>query len=93
MRLYVLFRLGVLVKSSASFIKLLISFIVVGLSFLFIETKELCEARAKLEMSSNLADEPSLAVLLPPHLKLLDEKVTATRFHTVNENPFETVNL
>ena len=29
----------------------------------------------------------------PPHLKLLDEKVTATRFHTVNENPFETVNL
>ena len=29
----------------------------------------------------------------PPHLKLLDEKVTATHFHTVNENPFETVNL
>ena len=29
----------------------------------------------------------------PPHLKLLDEKVTATRFHTVKENPFETVNL
>ena len=43
-------------------------------------------------MSSNLADEPSLAVL-PPHLKLLDEKVTATHFHTINENPFETVNL
>ena len=42
--------------------------------------------------SSNLADEPTLAVL-PPHLKLLDEKVTAMRFHTVNENPFETVNL
>ena len=29
----------------------------------------------------------------PPHLKLLDEKVTAMHFHTVNENPFETVNL
>ena len=28
--------------------------------------KELCEARAKLEMSSNLADEPSLADVLPP---------------------------
>ena len=26
---------------------------VIGLSFLFIETKELCEARAKLETSSN----------------------------------------
>ena len=68
----------------------------VGLSFLFIEMKELCEARAKLEMSSNLADEPTLAnVLIPslpsPHLKLLDEKVTATCFHTINENPFETV--
>ena len=29
--------------------------------------KELCEARAKLEMSSNLADEPSLADVLPLH--------------------------
>ena len=28
--------------------------------------KELCEARAKLEMSSNLADEPTLADVLPP---------------------------
>ena len=28
-----------------------------------------------------------------PHLKLLDKKVTAMHFHTVNENPFETVNL
>ena len=28
--------------------------------------KELCEARAKLEMSSNLADESSLADVLPP---------------------------
>ena len=64
----------------------------IGLSFLFIETKELCEARAKLEMSSNLADEPTLADA-PPHLKLLDEKVTATHLHTVNEKPFKTVNL
>ena len=32
----------------------------------YIEMKELCEARAKPEMSSNLADKPSLAnVLLP----------------------------
>ena len=46
----------------------------------------------KCQVSSNLADEPTLAVL-PPHLKLPDEKVTATRFHTINENPFETVNL
>ena len=28
--------------------------------------KELCEARAKCEMSSNLADEPTLANVLPP---------------------------
>ena len=28
--------------------------------------KELCEARAKLEMSSNLADKPSSASVLPP---------------------------
>ena len=58
--------------------------------------KELCEARAKLEMSSNLADEPTLANVLPPplpspHLKLLDKKVSATCVHTINENPFETV--
>ena len=38
---------------------------VFGLSFLFIEMKELCEARAKLEMSSNLADEPTLADVPP----------------------------
>ena len=37
----------------------------IGLSFLFIETKELCEARAKLEMSSNLADKPTLADVIP----------------------------
>ena len=29
--------------------------------------KELCEARAKLEMNSNLADKPSLANVLPLH--------------------------
>ena len=28
--------------------------------------KELCEARAKLEMSSNLADKPTLTDVLPP---------------------------
>ena len=29
--------------------------------------KELCEARVKPEICSNLADEPSLADVLPPH--------------------------
>ena len=29
--------------------------------------KELCEGRAKLEMSSNMADKPTLADVLPPH--------------------------
>ena len=37
----------------------------IGHLFLFIEQKELCEARAKLEMSSNLADEPTLANVPP----------------------------
>ena len=46
----------------------------IGLSFLFIETKELCEARAKLEMSSNLADEPTLADVLPPIQNCLMKK-------------------
>ena len=52
--------------------------------------KELCKARAKLEMSSNLGDEPTLADVLHCS-KLLDEKVTFKHFHTINENPFETV--
>ena len=64
----------------------------IGLLFLFIEMKELCEARAKLEMSSNLADKPTLANV-PPIWNCLMKKVTATHFHTVNENPFEMVNL
>ena len=46
----------------------------IGLSFLFIEMKELCEARAKLEMSSNLADEPTLADVLPPIQNCLMKK-------------------
>ena len=46
----------------------------------------------KWQVSSNLADKPSLADL-PPHSKLLDKKVTAMHFHTINENPFKTVNL
>ena len=29
--------------------------------------KKLCDARGKLEMSSNLADIPTLANVLPPH--------------------------
>ena len=39
----------------------------------YIETKEHCEARVKPEMSSNLADKPSLANVLPPH-KTASEK-------------------
>ena len=46
----------------------------------------------KWQVSSNLADKPSLADL-PPCSKLLDKKVTAMHFHTINENSFETVNL
>ena len=45
----------------------------IGLSFLFIETKELCEARGKLEMSSNLADKPTLADV-PPIQNCLTKK-------------------
>ena len=37
----------------------------IGLLFLFMEMKDLCEARAKLEMSSNLTDEPTLADVPP----------------------------
>ena len=55
--------------------------------------KELCEAKAKLEMSSNLADEPSSASVLPPCAKLPEKRVNSLCIHTVNENPSETVNL
>ena len=54
--------------------------------------KDLCEARAKQEMSSNLADEPPLADVLPP-MKLPVKRVKSLHIYTVNENPFETVNL
>ena len=42
----------------------LIIFIILGL--LVFHRKDLCEARVKPEMSSNLADKPSLANVLPP---------------------------
>ena len=38
--------------------------------------KELCEARAKLEMSSNLADKPTLADVLPRHKTASENKLT-----------------
>ena len=38
----------------------------IGLLFLFIETKELCEARAKLEMSSNFQIYPGEVNLTLP---------------------------
>ena len=53
--------------------------------------KELCEARAKLEMSSNLADEPTLADVLP-HAKLPEKRASSLCIYTINENPFKTVN-
>ena len=51
--------------------------------------KELCEARVKPEMSSNLADEPSLANVLPSHTKLPVKRVNSLQIYTVNETPFK----
>ena len=42
---------------------------IVGLSFLFIEMKELCEARAKLETSSNFQIYPGKTDNEPPPLE------------------------
>ena len=53
--------------------------------------KELCEARVKPEMSSNLADEPSLPD--SPHLKLPVKRVNSSLIYVVNETPFETGNF
>ena len=58
----------------------------------YIEMKELCEARVKPEMSSNLADEPSLAKVLP-HLKLPVKGVNSLLIYVINETPFDIVNL
>ena len=63
----------------------------IGLSFLFIEMKELCEARAKLETSSNFQVFPR-GVNLTPHLKLLEDRVNTSLFNVTNESLFETVN-
>ena len=70
----------------------------VGLSFLFIEMKELCEARVKLEMSSNFqiylgkTDDYPPSPPLPPHSKLPEPRVNSLLINAVNESPFETVN-
>ena len=61
-----------------------------GPLFLFIETKELCEARAKLEMSSNFQIYPGGKS--HPHLKLPEDRVNTSLFNVTNESPFETVN-
>ena len=53
--------------------------------------KELCKVREKLEISSNLADEPTLANVLP-HTKLPEKRVSSLHIYNINENPFETVN-
>ena len=63
----------------------------IGLSFLFIETKELCEARAKLEMSSNFQIYP-WGVNLTSHLKLLEDRVNTSLFNVTNKSQFKTVN-
>ena len=51
--------------------------------------KDLCEARVKPEMSSNLADEPSLADIPPPdwdcHLQMFTDWV----INVCSESPFE----
>ena len=62
-----------------------------GLLFLFIEMKELCEARAKLKTSSNFQIYPR-EVNLNPHLKLLEDRVNTSLFNVTNESLFETVN-
>ena len=65
----------------------------IGLSFLFIEMKELCEARAKLEMSSNFQIYPQGINLTDcPHLKLPEHWVNSLLSNVANENPFEMVN-
>ena len=56
------------------------------------ETKELCEAKAKLEMSSNFQIYPGGGVNLTPHLKLPEDRVNNSLFNVANESPFETVN-
>ena len=66
-------------------------FNVIGLSFLFIETKELCEARAKLEMSSNFQIYP-WGVNLTPHSKLPEHRVNSLLFNVTNDSPIKTVN-
>ena len=63
----------------------------IGLSFLFIETKELCEKRAKLETSSNFQIYP-WGGKSDPHLKLPEDRVNTSLFNVTNESPFETVN-
>ena len=63
-----------------------------GLLFLFIEMKELCEARAKLEMSSNFQIYPGKTDNGPPHSKLPEHRVNSSLFNVTNESPFKTVN-
>ena len=47
----------------------------------------------KEQVSSNLADEPSSARSVLPHAKLPEKRANSSHIYTVNENPFETVNL
>ena len=59
--------------------------------------KELCEARAKLEMSSNFqiypgkTDDYPPSPPLPPHSKLPELRVNSLLFNVVNKSPFNTV--
>ena len=55
----------------------------IGLLFLFIETKELCEARGEAKHEK--------LTIIPPHLKLPELRVNSSLFNAVNECLFETV--
>ena len=67
---------------------------VTSLVFSFLsETKELCEARVNLEMSSNFQIYLGKTDDIPPCLKLPVNRVNSSLFYVVNETPFETVNL
>ena len=54
--------------------------------------KELCEARAKLETSSNFQIYPGKTDDPPKNSKLPEVRLNSSLFNAVNESPFETVN-
>ena len=57
----------------------------IGLSLLFIEMKEFCEARGKLETSSNFQIYPGKTDD-PPNSKLPEVRLNSSLFNAVNES-------